>query len=120
MQAAEKRPDPQGRVRCGFVGSLVWYKGGESLVRAMGLLEDSNCVLNVHGSWNPDSDEHHRELQDELSEEQTAIFTQGTNIGEHTVVGAGAVVVQDVPSCKLAYGVPAEIVRDRQKGDKYL
>ena len=36
VHALKKVPDPGGRVRFGFVGSLVWYKGGEVMVRAMG------------------------------------------------------------------------------------
>lgn len=50
-------------VRFGFVGSLVWYKGGEVLVRAMAELgPDVAAELNVYGSFDPDKDEHHAEL----------------------------------------------------------
>ena len=62
VQALEKRPDPEGRVRFGFVGSLVWYKGGETMVRAMRELPAERAVLNVYGSWDPEGDEHHAEL----------------------------------------------------------
>ena len=52
-------------VRFGFVGSLVWYKGDQVLVQAMGLLgKDVNAELNVYGSFDPDKDEHHRNLQE--------------------------------------------------------
>ena len=63
VAALEKRPDPQGRVRFGFVGSLVWYKGGECMVRAMAELADAPAVLRVHGGFDPESDPHHAELQ---------------------------------------------------------
>jgi glycosyltransferase involved in cell wall biosynthesis len=62
LEAAAKRPDPQGRVRFGFVGSLVWYKGGETLVRALSELDPARAVLHVWGDFRPESDAHHAEL----------------------------------------------------------
>lgn len=62
VHALAKRPDPAGRVRFGFVGSLVWYKGGEVLVRAMRLLRGQPVILNVYGSFDPERDPHHAEL----------------------------------------------------------
>jgi sugar O-acyltransferase (sialic acid O-acetyltransferase NeuD family) len=41
-------------------------------------------------------------------------------IGSHTVVGAGATVLTDLPSNIVAYGTPARQVRSRLPGDKYL
>jgi len=62
VHAMAKVPDPQGRVRFGFVGSLVWYKGGEVMVRAMQRLDPKLAVLNVYGSFDPEGDAHHAEL----------------------------------------------------------
>ncbi len=62
VRALAKTPDPEGRVRFGFVGSLVWYKGGEVMVRAMERLAGLPAVLNVHGAFDPEADEHHKEL----------------------------------------------------------
>jgi sugar O-acyltransferase (sialic acid O-acetyltransferase NeuD family) len=45
---------------------------------------------------------------------------QRTNIGEHTIVGAGATVTKDLPPYVVAYGIPAKVIRDRKPGDKYL
>ncbi len=64
VSALEKAPDPDGRLRVGFVGSLVWYKGGETLVRAMNLLADAPVLLNVFGDFRPDDDPHHAALRD--------------------------------------------------------
>jgi glycosyltransferase involved in cell wall biosynthesis len=62
VQALEKRPDPEGRVRFGFVGTLVWYKGGATLLEAMRLLAGERCVLRVHGGFEPERDAHHAQL----------------------------------------------------------
>ena len=44
----------------------------------------------------------------------------GRNIGNHTIIGAGAVVVNDFGDNLLAFGVPAKKIRDRDIGEKYL
>ncbi|MFO1010657.1 MAG: glycosyltransferase [Planctomycetota bacterium] len=62
VKALAKRPDPEGRVRFGFVGSLVWYKGGEVLLEAMQRLAGARCVLNVYGAFEPERDPHHARL----------------------------------------------------------
>ncbi|MEO2164334.1 MAG: glycosyltransferase, partial [bacterium] len=62
VQALQKTPDPEGRLRFGFVGSLVWYKGVDVLVRAMQRMTAEECVLHVYGDFQPESDEHHAEL----------------------------------------------------------
>ena len=64
VHSLEKTPDPEGRIRFGFVGSLVWYKGGETMVRAMRRLLGEKAVLNIYGDFKPDQEEHHRELQE--------------------------------------------------------
>ncbi len=67
VEALEKTADPDGRVRFGFVGSLVWYKGGEVLIRAMRRLSEGplkdRVHLHVYGGFDPAKDEHHAELQ---------------------------------------------------------
>jgi acetyltransferase-like isoleucine patch superfamily enzyme len=44
-----------------------------------------------------------------------AIILPGVTIGEYSVVGAGSVVVKDIPGHTLAVGVPAKPVRNLQK-----
>jgi acetyltransferase-like isoleucine patch superfamily enzyme len=39
-----------------------------------------------------------------------AIILPGSKIGDHCVIGAGAVVTSDVPPYSAAFGVPARIV----------
>ena len=42
------------------------------------------------------------------------------NIGDQTVIGAGSVVVRNIPKMCVAYGVPAKIVRKRRPGESYF
>jgi sugar O-acyltransferase (sialic acid O-acetyltransferase NeuD family) len=49
-----------------------------------------------------------------------ASIGHGLSIGRETVVGAGAVVVRDLPENVVAYGVPARVVRRREVGERYL
>lgn len=49
-----------------------------------------------------------------------AAISHRVRIGQHTVVGAGAVVLRSLPEKVVAYGVPARIVRRRQPGESYL
>lgn len=62
VAALEKPRDPKGRVRFGFIGTLVWYKGGETLIRAMARLVDFPAVLHIFGGFDPQTDEHHKHL----------------------------------------------------------
>ena len=50
----------------------------------------------------------------------SATLLHGIKIGEHTVIGAGAVVVKDMPSHVLGFGVPCKVIREREVGEKYL
>lgn len=42
------------------------------------------------------------------------------HVGPHTVVGAGSVVLADLPPLSLAYGVPARVVRSRAAGERHF
>ena len=43
------------------------------------------------------------------------VVTDGSRIGADAIVGAGAVVVGEVPSFAIAAGIPARVVRDRRE-----
>jgi acetyltransferase-like isoleucine patch superfamily enzyme len=47
-----------------------------------------------------------------------AILLPAVEIGEEAFVGAGAVVIRDVPARKLVVGVPAKVVRDAVPEDE--
>lgn len=49
-----------------------------------------------------------------------ATVRQKLEIGEHSLVGAGSLVLQHVESYSLVYGVPAARVRSRTPGETYL
>ena len=41
-------------------------------------------------------------------------------IGENSVIGGGSVVTKNVPDNVLVYGNPAQIIRQRRKGERFL
>ncbi len=49
-----------------------------------------------------------------------ANLIHNVKVGAHTVIGAGATVVSDLPSNVVAYGTPARVVRSREPGERYL
>ena len=63
IRAIERAPDPQGKLRLGYVGTNVWYKGVDVLVRALNLLAGRPVELHVFGDFKPDKDAYHAELQ---------------------------------------------------------
>jgi sugar O-acyltransferase (sialic acid O-acetyltransferase NeuD family) len=49
-----------------------------------------------------------------------ARIVHNLGIGAHAVVGAGALVMEDIPSEVVAFGVPAQVIRRRAVDDPYL
>lgn len=41
-------------------------------------------------------------------------------IGKNTVIGAGSLVIKDLPDNVLAYGNPCNVIRTRKEGEKFL
>lgn len=42
------------------------------------------------------------------------------SVGDHCVIGGGALINKDIVDHSIAYGVPARIVKKRRKSEKYL
>ena len=93
----------------------------------------AHCILNTRASLDHDC------VMDDCSSLAPGVTTGGTvtigaysavslgvnilhgkTVGAHTVVGAGALVREDLPDHCVAYGVPARIIRRRVEGEKYL
>jgi len=49
-----------------------------------------------------------------------AVLIHGIHVGEHTIIGAGSLVMKSVESFVVSYGTPAKTIRNRKQGDKYL
>lgn len=49
-----------------------------------------------------------------------AAVAEKCSIGAHSVIGAGSVVLNDLPDHVLAYGVPARVIRTRKEGEPYV
>ena len=48
----------------------------------------------------------------------SAIICPGVRIGNHSVIGAGSVVMHDIPDCVLAVGNPAQVVKQLTAPDE--
>jgi sugar O-acyltransferase (sialic acid O-acetyltransferase NeuD family) len=49
-----------------------------------------------------------------------AVVKDRINIGSHSVIGSGSLVLKNIPDFVVVYGHPAEIIRSRKAGEKYL
>ena len=43
------------------------------------------------------------------------VVTDGSKVGRDAIIGAGAVVVGEIPEFAIAVGIPAKVVRDRRE-----
>ena len=59
---AEVTAGLDGKVRLGYVGSLLWYKGVHVLLRAMQQLTERNVVLGIYGDFSPETEPYHAQL----------------------------------------------------------
>lgn len=48
-----------------------------------------------------------------------ATIIQNVSIGDHTVIGAGSLVLKSIGDCKLAYGHPITTIKNRELTSKY-
>jgi len=50
----------------------------------------------------------------------SATVIHNINIGRHSLIGAGAVLMEDCDDYMVMHGVPAQKIRSREPGEKYL
>lgn len=50
----------------------------------------------------------------------SATIKHGISVGQHTVIGAGALLLEHIGDNLVAYGTPAKTIRSRKAGEKYL
>ena len=56
----------------------------------------------------------HTVIEDDVWLEAAVVVTPGARIGRGSVIGAGAVVVGDIPPYSIAVGVPARVMKSRK------
>jgi acetyltransferase-like isoleucine patch superfamily enzyme len=78
------------------------------------ILSHSTVRRCVSERRHPDIDRKPTELGDFVFVGANAVVQMGARVGSHSVIGAGAVVLEDavIPPYSLAVGVPARVVRD--------
>jgi sugar O-acyltransferase (sialic acid O-acetyltransferase NeuD family) len=112
---------------------------GEGTVIMAGVVINSSCSIGQFCILNTNSSLDHDSLMEDFSSLAPGVTTGGNcrigvctavcigatlshnvHIGEHTVIGAGSTVLNDLGSFCVAYGTPAVEVRKRNPGDSYL
>lgn len=119
-----------GKIRSGrgsYVGRNSRIKAGEGAQVSIG----NGCALShdvaiYSRSWFPDQDFSNRSpdnfaalesysgdvvINDNVWIGYGVFITPGTEVGENSVVGANAVVTQDIPPHSIAVGVPAKVIK---------
>lgn len=114
-------PEQPGHGRI-TIGDYALVSPGVRISSAENIEIEDNCML-ANGAYLTDADWHG--IYDRLSLGQArpirlaknvwvgdnAIVCKGVTIGENSIIGAGAIVVNDIPANCIAAGNPARVVR---------
>lgn len=109
------------------IGERVFVNQGASVVAHMSISVGDDCRIGDFAAIY-DSDHHPLEQGTETRRAPVvigrnvwiargAVVMPGVTIGDHAVVGAGAVVTRDVPPRSLVAGNPARVVREGLRAD---
>ncbi len=102
------------------IGALTNIQA-DAYITAYSTLEDNvfiaPCVVTTNDNFMGRTEERHEQIRGPTIRRGArigggAILCPGVEIGEEAFVGAGAVVVKDVPPRKLVVGNPARVLRD--------
>ena len=112
---------------------------GAGSVVLPGTIVNTNCRIGKHCILNTNSSLDHDSVMEDFSSLAPRVCTGGNlvlgefsaiclganvieniSIRPHSVIGAGSLVIRDVPSHTLAFGLPARAVRKRSTGERYL
>lgn len=106
------------------IGDRVFINHGCSIGAAESIVIGSRCNIGTHvqlmdNDWHRLEPERRHErppsrpivLEENVWLGSRTIVLGGVSIGEGSVVGAGSVVVHDIPARSLAVGSPAKVVR---------
>lgn len=112
---------------------------GQGTVIVPGTIVNANAQIGDHCILNTSSSLGHDSILSDFSSLAPRVCTGGAlnlgvcsaismgasvieniTIGKHSVVGAGALVLNDVPDYVVAFGSPAKVMRQRRIDDPYL
>lgn len=112
--------------------------GPGTLVLA-GAVVSAGCVVGEHAIINTKASLDHESEMEDFASLLPGVTTGGAvrigtcscicagstlvhqvQIGRHTMVGAGSLVLRDLPADSLCYGAPARIVRARQPDERHF
>jgi len=105
------------------IGSYCLICPGVRIGAALEIVIGDNCML-ASGAYITDSDWHDVydrvgsfgktapvRIEDNVWIGDSAIICKGVTIGENSIIGAGAIVVDSIPSNTIAAGNPAKVVK---------
>ena len=93
-----------------YIGEAVLTAGGVSISAGSYHFEDSNLAVMDQGAYTKGP----IRIGANSWLGTGVIVLDGVRIGESAVIGAGAVVNKDIPDRKIAFGVPAKIIKTRE------
>ena len=117
----------RGRIR---IGDYCLISPGVRIGSAHEIIVGDNCMM-AHGAYLTDSDWHDVynritigktapiKIENNVWVGDSAIICKGVTVGENSIIGAGAVVVNSVPSNCIAAGNPAKVVKQLDGAEKF-
>lgn len=114
------------------IGNYCLICPGTRISAATSITIGDNCMI-ANGAYLSDSDAHGIydrsypvgktspiKLENNVWVGDSVIITKGVTIGQNSIIGAGAVVVKDIPSNSVAAGNPAKVVKKLDPDMKFI